>query len=461
MPGVSMIRVLRVVAALVLAVGAIGRVEAQTLTVTKAGTGTGTVTSSPAGINCGGDCSEPYAAGTVVTLTAAASVGSTFTGWSGGGCTGTGPCVVTMSAATTVTATFTLQQFTVTVSKTGTGSGTVTSSPAGIICGADCTEVYNFGTAVTLTAAAAPGSTFTGWSGACTGTAPCTVSVNAAVTVTATFTLQQFTMTLAKAGTGTGTVTSTPAGINCGADCTESYAFGTVVTLTAAPTGGSTFVGWSGGGCTGTGTCMVTMTSATTVTAMFSTGVASLSVLTTGSGSGTVTSTPAGINCGADCSEVYTPGTVVTLTATPNAGSAFAGWSGACSGTGSCAVTVNTATSVTATFTATSFPLTVIHTGSGAITTTSAPAGINCPGTCTQQFANGSTVTLAAVPTVGTTFAGFAGADSASGNVASVLMSGPRTVTVSYRCAADFDGTGGIGVSDIFDFLAAWFAGCP
>src|SRR6185295_6814868 len=77
----------------------------QALTVAKAGTGGGTVTSSPAGINCGGDCSESYASGTSVALTAAPGAGSTFAGWSGA-CSGTGSCAVTMSAARSVTATF-------------------------------------------------------------------------------------------------------------------------------------------------------------------------------------------------------------------------------------------------------------------------------------------------------------------------------------------------------------------
>jgi RHS repeat-associated protein len=77
------------------------------LSVSKAGSGSGTVTSAPAGINCGADCAENYTSGTVVTLTAAASTGSTFSGWSGA-CTGTGTCVVTMDAAKSVSANFTL-----------------------------------------------------------------------------------------------------------------------------------------------------------------------------------------------------------------------------------------------------------------------------------------------------------------------------------------------------------------
>lgn len=73
-----------------------------------------------------------------------------------------------------------------------------------------------------------------------------------------------------------------------------------------------------------------------------------LTVGKSGSGSGTVTSSPAGINCGSDCSGSYSSGTSVTLTATPSTGSTFAGWSGACSGTGTCSISMTAASSVTA-----------------------------------------------------------------------------------------------------------------
>ncbi len=76
------------------------------LTVGKGGAGGGTVTSAPAGIDCGADCTEGYASGTAVTLTATPAAGSVFAGWSGGGCSGTGPCVLTVAAATSVVATF-------------------------------------------------------------------------------------------------------------------------------------------------------------------------------------------------------------------------------------------------------------------------------------------------------------------------------------------------------------------
>ena len=91
-----------------LAVAPGGSVAKYALSVTKAGTGTGTVTSSPAGIDCGSTCSAEYASGTSVTLTAAAASGSTFSGWSGA-CSGTeATCTVSMSEARSVTANFAL-----------------------------------------------------------------------------------------------------------------------------------------------------------------------------------------------------------------------------------------------------------------------------------------------------------------------------------------------------------------
>ncbi|HEY3278287.1 MAG TPA: BACON domain-containing protein, partial [Syntrophorhabdaceae bacterium] len=77
------------------------------LQTSRNGTGAGAVTSSPAGVNCGSTCNATFSAGTVVTLTATAAAGSTFTGWSGGGCSGTGTCAVTMNGNISVTAGFT------------------------------------------------------------------------------------------------------------------------------------------------------------------------------------------------------------------------------------------------------------------------------------------------------------------------------------------------------------------
>jgi hypothetical protein len=329
------------------------------LSVNIGGNGSGSVTSSPAGINCGGGtCSAFYNHGTTVTLTASPSAGSTFTGWSGGGCAGTGTCTVTMLAATAVTAGFTLNAYPLSVTLGGNGSGSVTSSPAGINCGGGtCSASYNQGTVVTLTASPSTGSSFAGWSGGgCAGVGTCTVTMTAATTVTAGFTLNLYVLQVDLGGTGTGTVTSSPAGIDCGTTCGIFYNHGTAVTLTATPMAGSTFTGWSGGGCTGTGTCTVTMTAATTVTANFAVAIYRLSVvvINPGASDGTnVVSSDGRIGCLDDstgsCSAMYTQGSTVTLTLIPGPASAFARWTGVCAGRGpTCALTITADTSVAA-----------------------------------------------------------------------------------------------------------------
>ncbi|MDC4206852.1 MAG: InlB B-repeat-containing protein [Candidatus Manganitrophus sp.] len=398
------------------------------LSVSKVGTGSGAV--SGPGINCGEDCSETYNAGTQVTLTAAPTADSNFTGWSGA-CSGTGNCVVTIDSVKSVVASFTLKPV-LTVTRTGTGGGTVTSSPVGINCGTDCSEAYNnFTTQVTLTAAANSTSIFTGWSGACTAaTGTCVVTMDAAKTVTASFTLRPV-LTVTRTGTGTGTVTGT--GINCGpsgTDCTQSYTnFTTQVTLTANASADSDFTGWSGA-CSGTGSCVVTMDAAKTVTATFT--LKSFALTVTKTGNGTVTSSPTGINCGTDCSESYTINSSVTLTANPDADSDFTGWSGACTGTGNCVVTMDVAKSVTATFTLKTFSLTVTKTGTGNGPVTSSPTGINCGSDCNQTYNINTQVTLTASANNSSIFTGWGGACTTATGTCVVTMDAAKTVTANF-----------------------------
>jgi secreted trypsin-like serine protease len=162
--------------------------------------------------------------------------------------------------------------FTLTVSVSGTGNGTVTSDIGSINCEPDCSFGYESGDVVTLSPHPAAGSTFAGWGGACSGTGACTVTMTQARNVSAQFTSPTpttRTLTVVKQGGGDGTVTSNPAGIDCGSDCSQSYTDGTSVTLSASPASGSTFAGWDGEGCSGTGTCTVTMSQAREVTATF------------------------------------------------------------------------------------------------------------------------------------------------------------------------------------------------
>jgi uncharacterized membrane protein len=158
-----------------------------------------------------------------------------------------------------------------------------------------------------------------------------------------------------------GTVDAVPSGggtsIQCvfpGADpgavtCTGAYPPGTLVELSATPGSASVFAAWSGD-CSGTGECSVTMSEPRTVVATFDPASVTLTVSLSGLGTGTVTSSPAGIDCGDTCSADFLAGTEVTLTATPGANSAFAGWSGACSGIEPCVVTMDAVATVDAGF---------------------------------------------------------------------------------------------------------------
>jgi cysteine-rich repeat protein len=409
------------------------------LAVTKAGNGTGTVTSAPTGINCGTACANQaadFAHGTSVTLTPSPAPNVTFTGWTGA-CTGTNACVVLMDAAKSVTATFTLNQHALTVNRAGTGFGTVTSDVGGINCGATCGATYNAGTAVTLTAAASPGSTFTSWSGACTGAGTCMVTVNAATSVTATFTLQTFG--LAVTVVGTGTVTSTPAGITCSSGtCNATYNAGTSVTLVADGGASSGFTGWSGTGapasCTTSPTCVATMDQARAITATFSTSVRTLTVTKSGTGTGTVSSSPVGIVCGATCAFSFAHNTVVTLTPAADATSEFVAWTGNCTGSGSCMVTMSQARNVNAEFRLreVAVNVTVTNTGGAGGTISSVPGAINCTtGTCSANFDATSVVGLVALPNANSTFTGWTGACAATvGTVCTFTVTAPGPIAV-------------------------------
>jgi hypothetical protein len=167
-----------------------------------------------------------------------------------------------------------------------------------------------------------------------------------------------------------------------------------------------------------------------------------LNILRIGTGTGTVTSVDGGINCGLDCDQVYDRGTVVTLTATPDTGSTFAGWSGdADCSDGS--VTMDADKTCTATFTLNQYTLTVTKSGTGTGTIT---AGANCTlnwsggaGTCTVN--DGTSITLSGSADTGSMWAGWSGgtgsasACSGTGNC-SFNMTAASSVTATFNLAA-------------------------
>jgi hypothetical protein len=249
---------------------------AHTLSVTKTGTGGGTVTSQPNGISCGSTCSAEYEE-QLVNLYAVPDAHSDFAGWSVEGpndepCPGTGSCSVTIFGNTEVQAAFERPtQKTLEVSLGGQGS--VTSEPAGIACPGHCTEEFAEGRTISLQATPAPHHRIANWSG-CDSMPQadfCDVTMSEAKAVAVSFEpIPQLSLSVSKTGTLQGTVTSYPYGISCPGTCSASFDQGSTVYLLAAPSPGSGFGGFSGGGCEGTAPiCAVPMSQAWAVGADF------------------------------------------------------------------------------------------------------------------------------------------------------------------------------------------------
>lgn len=159
--------------------------------------------------------------------------------------------------------------------------------------------------------------------------------------------IEPATVTVTLDGDGDGEVVSSPQAIDCGTTCTAAFEPGAVVALLPAPGLGSIFVGWSGA-CQGEAACIVTVDGPVAVAATFSRSSHDLDVVKSGDGKGVVSTDLPGIDCGPACAASYETGTTLTLTATPDSASSFVGWSGACSGTAPCELTMDTDHGVTA-----------------------------------------------------------------------------------------------------------------
>jgi len=418
----------------------------QTLTVEKTGTGTGTVTSSPAGISCGTTCAFAFAEGATVTLTGAPGANSAPVAWSGcDSLTLENKCKVTMSAAKTVKANFALIKRKLTVSKAGTGTGTVKSSPAGIECGSTCSAEYDNGTEVTLTGTPGPNTEAVKWTGCASvdGENKCKVTMSAAKAVTATFNLGKRELKVLKKGSGTGEVTSSPAGIKCGSTCAFVFGEGQTITLTGTPTGETEPVKWSGcDSVAAENKCVVTMSAAREVTAIFNLPSYMLTIAKLGNGSGTVTSSPAGIECGSTCTEGFVKGSKVTLKGTPGLHTEAVKWAG-CDEIkeGACVVTMSAAREVTAFFALEpqyveyTVNLNVKGTGTGSVQ--SFPPGISCPGDCSQAYVFKTPVTLIATAGTGSEFAHWAGGSCSGSGPCERKINSDRTVNAVFSAVGN------------------------
>lgn len=194
--------------------------------------------------------------------------------YQGVACAGTSFCLTADVAGEMTTGT--INHATLAIVRTGPGTGTVTSLPVAIDCGATCTLQAPVGSTYNLTAAADPGSIFYTYGGApeCGPYTECLVVVGGDLTVTVDFG-RYVTLTAAPDGPGRVKVSHPVQGGGpyedfCASSCSSTFESGTVVTLTALPNPNATFTGWTGDVCTGSANpCVLTMSDTTSVVAGF------------------------------------------------------------------------------------------------------------------------------------------------------------------------------------------------
>ena len=335
-----------------------------------------------------------YDVGSSVELTATPATGWHFVGWSGDATGAANPTTVLVDAEKNVQATFAADTFAVHV--TTVGNGTVVRNPD--------QAFYDYGSSVELTATAAPGWHFAGWSGDATGAPnPLTVLVDGEKNLTATFAINTFAVNVTTVGSGT--VTKAP-------DQAE-YDEGSSVELTATAASHWHFVGWSGDASGPTNPLTVFVDGEKTITATFAADTFAVNVATVGSG--TVVRNPA--------QSSYGYGSSVELTATPATGWHFVEWSGDASGSANpLTVLVDGEKNLTATFALDSYAVSVTTVGSGTVARN--------PDQASYEY--GSSVELTATAAPDWHFVGWSGDASGSTNPLTVLVDAEKHITATF-----------------------------
>jgi hypothetical protein len=331
--------------------------------------------------------------------------------------------------------------------------GIVTGAGGRVHCDGRCTTSLERGTVVTLRASAQRYFTFVGWTKGCIGAAPtCAIALDSPANVRASF--ERNTTAVSVSVGGPGNVVSDPAGISCGTThrvCEASFGAGTEVKLQAEADPDGSFASWSAG-------CSLVQASRCTLQLDESPAHASvtfggqapavgsptLTVTTTGTfgphpPAGSIVSTPAGIDCPPTCSATFSPATPVTLISKFSRTS----WTGACIGSGPCALKLDQSARVVADISlgvfapppSSTLGVSVSVSGKGRVTA----EGIRCGGTtgtlldCEASYPSRTHVLLRATPGRRSRFAGWRGFCTGKRVTCKLVVAAAMTVEAVFR----------------------------
>ncbi|MDR3013558.1 MAG: InlB B-repeat-containing protein, partial [Chitinispirillales bacterium] len=352
---------------------------------------------------------------TQVTITATPGDGYVFAGWSVATLPAISPITIAIVNDTAITAIFEPippNHYALTVERNPVAGGTVTRTP-------NLTS-YEHGATVTVTATPATGYRFTGWSGAVTSAdTSITITIDDYMALTATFELLTYTLATDVTPADGGSVIRNPN--NSTGYPNGTYTHGATVFVTARASAGYMFTGWSDASLLADTLISITMTDDLELTAIFELIPPNHYTLTTERNpvaGGTVTRTPNLTS--------YQEGAEVIITATPNTGYRFTGWTGAMASTdSSITVTMNNDMTLTASFELLTYTLTTDITPAGGGSVIRNPNQTN--------YNHGTTVTITARPNASYRFIGWSGASSSTDTSVTITMTGVRELTAMFE----------------------------
>ena len=360
---------------------------------------------------------ETYDYGDVVSLNAEPSTGSDFTSWGGDLSGTTASTNITMNGDKDVTATFTLQQFTLSISSLGDGSGSVRIN--GVLRNLPYVALYNYGDNLSLNAEPSTGSDFTSWGGDLSGTNQSTsVEILSDNNITATFTLKSYTLNISLGGNGNGQVKVD--GVTKSLPFTDTYKHGTSLNLEAIPEVGSEFSNWSGDIISTLNPITLTMDNPKDIVTGFTLEKYSLTLTKGGNGEGQVKVD--NILRDLPYTFSYDYGSSVSLEAVETIGSDFVNWSGDLSGTTNpTIIIISSDVDIIVSFALEVYELSMnispFESGSTS-------------GQGTYEY--GTTATIQATPATGYTFTNWSGDINSTDNPESIVIDSDKNVTANF-----------------------------